>query len=86
MTDEIEVKRLMWHSRRGMLELDVLLKPFVEEAYRGLPADDQKRYKDLLDCEDVDLFAWFMERIQPEDPELERIVTIVLEHARTRKL
>jgi len=86
VTDEIEVRRLTWHSRRGMLELDVLLKPFIEEAYRGLPADDQKRYKDLLDCEDADLFTWFMERIEPEDPDMNRIVNLVLEHARTRSL
>lgn len=86
MTDEIEVRKLWWHSRRGMLELDVLLKPFVEEAYRSLPADDQQRYKDLLACEDADLFAWFMERTPPADPDMERIVGIVLHHARTRTL
>ena len=86
MTDDIEVKRLTWHSRRGMLELDVLLKPFVEEAYRSLEPEDQQRYKELLDCEDADLFTWFMERIEPEDPDMSRIVNIVLEHARTRPL
>ena len=86
MTDETEVKKLWWHSRRGMLELDVLLVPFVEEAYRGLADDDKQRYKDLLAQEDTDLFAWFMERLQPEDADLARIVEIVLTHARTRKL
>ena len=86
MTDEIEVKRLIWHSRRGMLELDVLLKPFVEEAYRNLNTEDQQRYKALLDCEDADLFTWFMERIEPEDQDMAHIVRVVLEHARTRKL
>lgn len=86
MSDDIEVKRLMWHSRRGMLELDVLLKPFVEEAYVGLDAEDKQRYKALLDCEDADLFTWFMERIEPEDPDMARIVGVVLDHARTRKL
>ena len=48
MTDEIELKRLFWHSRRGMLELDVLLVPFVQEVYPGLPADDQARFRKLL--------------------------------------
>lgn len=33
MADETELKRLYWHSRRGMLELDVLLVPFVQEVY-----------------------------------------------------
>ena len=49
MTDETELKRLFWHSRRGMLELDVLLVPFVQEVYPGLPADDQARFRKLLE-------------------------------------
>ncbi|OZB20568.1 MAG: hypothetical protein B7X58_00920, partial [Marinobacter sp. 34-60-7] len=47
-TEHTEFHRLWWHSRRGMLELDVLLLPFLEEAYRDLPADDQVRYQKLL--------------------------------------
>ncbi|MFE8072616.1 succinate dehydrogenase assembly factor 2 [Marinobacteraceae bacterium S3BR75-40.1] len=75
---EIEAKRLWWHSRRGMLELDVLLVPFVEEVYPTLEADDQARYKKLLECEDNDLFAWFMQRSRPEDPDLARMVDMIL--------
>ena len=33
MVDDIELNRLFWHSRRGMLELDVLLVPFVREVF-----------------------------------------------------
>jgi len=84
VTDNIETKRLRWHSRRGMLELDVLLVPFVDEAFEQLPAEDRARYKALLDEEDTDLFAWFLERVEPEDDDLKRIVNLVLEHARSR--
>jgi len=28
---EIQAKRAIWHSRRGMLELDVLLLPFAQQ-------------------------------------------------------
>jgi len=28
MVDESKFKRLQWHSRRGMLELDLVLMPF----------------------------------------------------------
>ena len=45
MADETELKRLYWHSRRGMLELDVLLVPFVQEVYPGLDAEDQARFR-----------------------------------------
>jgi antitoxin CptB len=34
-------------------------------------------------CEDQDLFAWFLRKEQPEDPELVAIVRSILEFART---
>lgn len=74
-----EFNRLFWHSRRGMLELDVLLVPFLKEAYRDLPAEDQARYQALLDCEDTDMFQWFMQKSVPQDPDLARIVKIILD-------
>lgn len=76
--DKTEFNRLYWHSRRGMLELDVLLIPFLEEAYRGLPKEDQLRYHKLLSCEDTDIFEWFMQRSRPQDPDLQRIVDMIL--------
>ena len=86
MSDDIDMKRLWWHSRRGMLELDVILVPFVEQAWSALDATDKVLYERLLEQEDTELFAWFLERQIPDDAELARIVAIVLEHARTRKL
>lgn len=76
--DNSDFNRLWWHSRRGMLELDVLLIPFLEEAYRDLDTEDQARYKKLLTCEDTDMFEWFMQRSRPEDADLQRIVDIIL--------
>ena len=76
--DNSDFNRLWWHSRRGMLELDVLLIPFLEEAYRDLNAEDQARYSKLLTCEDVDMFEWFMQRSRPDDADLQRIVDIIL--------
>ncbi|WP_432698721.1 succinate dehydrogenase assembly factor 2 [Marinobacterium sp. YM272] len=78
MYTEEDIRRLAWQSRRGMLELDVLFVPFVETAFRDLPAEDQDRFVKLLDCEDQDLFVWFMQRETPEDPDLARIVSIIL--------
>lgn len=76
--DNSEFNRLWWHSRRGMLELDNLLIPFIEEVYRDLSADDQARYKKLLSCEDNDMFEWFMQRSRPQDPDLQRIVDMII--------
>lgn len=84
MSTETEVKRLYWHSRRGMWELDQLLVPFIEERYLQLDAADRERYRLLLDCEDQDIFAWFMRRSEPGNPDLQRIVELVLDHAKPK--
>lgn len=78
MYTEEDIRRLQWQSRRGMLELDVLFVPFVAEAFRDLDEADQDRFVKLLACEDQDLFMWLMQREVPKDPDLARIVNIVL--------
>lgn len=79
MDRDIEFKRLYWHSRRGMLELDVLLIPFLEQVYPGLPQADKARYQKLIDCEDTQIYQWFMQRERPEDPDLQVIVDMILD-------
>lgn len=74
-----EENELFWHSRRGMLELDVLLVPFLKEAYPSLEEDDKRRYKQLLECEDQDMFSWFMQKAEPSDPDIKRIVQLILD-------
>ena len=69
--------RLVWASRRGMLELDIILAPFVENVYDSLTEDDQLRFEVLLECEDQTLFMWFMQREQPTDPNMQRILQII---------
>ncbi len=73
----MERNRLFWGSRRGMLELDLVLLPFLENVYPSLAQEDKERYWDLLECEDQDMFTWFLKRQDPKDPELLKIVTIV---------
>lgn len=79
MAEQSELNRLFWQSRRGMLELDVLLVPFVKEVYPGLDEEDQHRYRKLLSCEDQDMFGWFMQRGEPEDEDLRRMVRMILD-------
>jgi antitoxin CptB len=84
MYTEDDIRRLKWQSRRGMLELDVLFVPFVEEAFADLDQADQDRFVKLLDEEDQDLFVWLMEREVPADPDLQRIVRIILERVQPK--
>ena len=69
--------RLLWDSRRGMLELDLILQPFTQNHYDSLEESDQLRYETLLECEDQNLFLWLMNREQAKDPDTQRIVQII---------
>lgn len=77
--------RLFWASRRGMLELDLVLLPFLDNVYDTLDKADQRHYVKLLDEQDQDLFAWFLRREDPEDPQLLRIVQIIRDNTGLRK-
>lgn len=79
MYTEEDYRRLAWQSRRGMLELDVLLGPFARDVFPVLPLEDQHRFVKLLACEDQDLFLWFMQRDEPEDEDIKRMVRMILE-------
>ena len=83
MVSEQEINRMRWAARRGMLELDLVLEPFVQARYAGLDDTDRERFQQLMLCEDQDLFAWFMQRQKPEDPEHAAIVEQILEFAQT---
>lgn len=78
MSENLEHKRLMWHCRRGMLELDVLLLPFCREEYLTLSAEDQAKFVDLIACEDPDLFGWFMQHEVAENPNHAYMVDMIL--------
>ena len=73
----MERNRLFWASRRGMLELDLILLPFLEKIYPGLEEEDKVRYQKLLDCEDQEMFAWFLRREDPQDADLLKIVQVI---------
>ncbi len=74
MLTEIEYKKLAWHSRRGMRELDLLLLPFVESVLPVLAAEQQNLYERLLEEEDQDLFSWLVLREPARDAGLQSLV------------
>ena len=82
MISEKDYKRLCWASRRGMLELDLMLVPFVEHCFRDLDDQNQQRYIKLMEGEDNDMFAWLLGRGRPEDPELAIIVDQIIAYSR----
>jgi antitoxin CptB len=79
MIAQEEINRMRWATRRGMLELDLVLEPFVMARYARLGAEDRRNFQRLMQCEDQDLFAWFMRRAEPDDEELAGIVRQILQ-------
>jgi len=55
---EEDERKARWRSRRGLLELDLILVPFVENCFAGLPERLRRDYLDLLTADDVDAYAW----------------------------
>lgn len=83
-SDDINFKRLRWRSRRGMLELDLLLLPFLEEVYKDLSNQEQQAYAKLLDQDDPDLLQWFSRKSLPADADLRRLVIMILERVQAK--
>ena len=62
MDQREEGNRAKWASRRGLLELDLLLAPFVTEAFLELTVVLRQDYRELLFQDDQDLMEWIMGR------------------------
>lgn len=87
MTDQIpdpqaavdeEMRRLRWQCRRGMLELDRILMPFLDHGYRRLDPARRADFTNLLSQQDQDLSNWFMSRAIADDPRLHDLVQHIL--------
>jgi antitoxin CptB len=76
------VSRLKWACRRGMLELDVLFMPFVEEAFEDLSDNQKIIFERLLTCDDPDLYAWFMGHQKCDDQELKSMIQTILDRVK----
>ncbi|NVK21074.1 MAG: succinate dehydrogenase assembly factor 2 [Kangiellaceae bacterium] len=59
MTEQ-QYKKLLWASRRGMLELDVVLLPYLEQHKEQLSEQQIEHYGLFLEQDDPDLYAWIM--------------------------
>ena len=78
---ELNKKRIFWQSRRGMLELDLLLEPFTSNRFETLSKEQQRQYHELLKQEDQDLFAWLLERRVPPNKGFKELIDLILENA-----
>lgn len=71
------LQQLRWRSRRGLLELELLLLPFARERLTEISSELLSDYERLLECEDLDIYDWLQARSQPGDRSLQRVVSEV---------
>jgi antitoxin CptB len=78
MSDQnLAMKRCYWRSRRGLLELDLLLPPFVMARYESLTERQRVALHELLDRDDPDIWDWLRSASVPDSPELMEVVALI---------
>ena len=74
MDEREEWNRAKWASRRGLLELDLLLAPFVAEAFLELSVFLRQDYRELLFQDDQELMEWIMGRSAITEDRFVRVI------------
>ncbi|CAG0928217.1 MAG: hypothetical protein EFKGCFLK_01402 [Rhodocyclaceae bacterium] len=68
------LRRLRWHCRRALLELDLVFQRFWRQAGDDLNDSDAAALERLLELEDHDLWELASGRRDTDDPQLRGIV------------
>ena len=87
MLDEHHWNRALWRSRRGMLELDLVLVEFARRRYPQLPPAEQCAYRELLGLDDWLIWDWLQREDAPPAAlatVVDRIVAFAEEHSGQR--
>ena len=71
---EFDKNQAAWQCRRGMLELDLLLKSFVDKDFDKLDENERIALKKLLEYPDNLLLEYLLGRLVPSEDQLARVV------------
>lgn len=63
----IRKRKLAWHARRGLLELDCIIQPYMRNLFVDIDNDEVALLETLFNMEDPDLLKCLM---QPEQARL----------------
>ncbi|MYF02383.1 MAG: succinate dehydrogenase assembly factor 2 family protein [Gammaproteobacteria bacterium] len=74
----------MWRSRRGMLELDLLFRPFAEACFEKLSGESQLVFVELLDRDDFELLD--LTRQPAQIPRYTMLLQMVLQFRKTGEI
>lgn len=71
---------LKWRSRRGMLELDLILIDFIDKNYEKLSKDQLLQYHNLLEQKDTDLYSWFIDNLPVPDKSIHEVFNLIKDY------
>ncbi len=76
ITDEElrDINRLRWQCRRGMLELDELLRAFLEQHYQQISPRLQRHFHHLLEFPDPIIHSWCVGGENPDNEEFHELL------------
>jgi antitoxin CptB len=72
-----ELGRLRWRCRRGMRELDVLLRGYVDERYAAASSEHQEAFRSLLEAPDPVIHAYCLGLETPPTPVLVCLIGLI---------
>lgn len=70
-----ELNRLRWKCRRGMLELDLVLNQFLEQAFPKLDLNAQQAFATLLEAGDEELWSLITDETASSPPDLQAVLS-----------
>jgi len=78
LSEEALLGRLQWRCRRGMRELDTLMRRYLDSRWPHADAAERAQFERLLATEDDRLWRWFVRREAVADAELRDLVERIL--------
>ena len=77
--EDVELRRLRWRSRRGLLENDLVLARFLDRYGTSLDAGGRAAVNELLALPDPELWALVSGQQECDDARLAAIVALLRE-------
>ena len=73
----VELNRLRWRCRRGMLENDLILERFIDARGAAITDHELTALDRLLDLPDGVLWDVLCGRVEPPDPAVSPVVSVL---------
>ena len=77
---------MLWRCRRGIRELDSVLKPFTEDCYDELSPQQKARLRALLDCQDTQILNWILGREMPDEEGLQTLLDSIIRYSKESRI